>query len=131
MLNSAEHVILNACKYKYQEIQLFSGSGKPRMLFFLLIKLKFMSKKNIMLSQFEHRCCVISLVVILMKCFIGIYWIVFVHCRCSFERPLREILTDLQKVCTVEHNSRIFFFRIYVPSGFFFLILHKNMLCPH
>ena len=34
MLNSIEHEILNAHKYKkYQEIQLFSDSDKPRMLF--------------------------------------------------------------------------------------------------
>ena len=44
MLNSAEHEILNAYKYKkYKEIQLFSGSNKRRMLFFLLINVK-MSK---------------------------------------------------------------------------------------
>ena len=41
MLNSVEHEILNAHKYKkYQEIQLFSDSDKPRMLFFLLINVK-------------------------------------------------------------------------------------------
>ena len=35
MLNLVEHEILNAHKYKkYQEIQLFSGSYKPRMVFF-------------------------------------------------------------------------------------------------
>ena len=32
MLNSAEHEILNAYKYKkYQEIQLFSGTDKPTL----------------------------------------------------------------------------------------------------
>ena len=41
MFNSAEHEILNAHKYKkYQEIQHFSGSDKPRMLFFLLINVE-------------------------------------------------------------------------------------------
>ena len=41
MLNSAEHKILNAHKYKpYQEIKHISGSDKPRMLFFLLIKVE-------------------------------------------------------------------------------------------
>ena len=41
MLNSAEQEILNAHNYiKYQEIQLFSGSDKPRMLFFLLINVE-------------------------------------------------------------------------------------------
>ena len=60
MLNSVEHEILNADKYKKnQENQQFSGSGKPRMLFFPLINVKmptivgiltFMSRKNFMLS---------------------------------------------------------------------------------
>ena len=60
ILNSVEHEILNAHKYKkYQEIQHFSGSDKPRMLFFLFISVKmptivgiltFMSRKNFMLS---------------------------------------------------------------------------------
>ena len=60
MLNSIEHEILNAHKYKNKEIQHFLGSDKPRMLFFPLITvnikmptivgiLTFMSKKNIML----------------------------------------------------------------------------------
>ena len=41
MLCSAEHEILKARKYgNYQEIQHFSGSDKPRMLFFLLINVK-------------------------------------------------------------------------------------------
>ena len=41
MLNSTEHEILNAHKYKkYQEIQFVSGSEKPRMLFFLVINVK-------------------------------------------------------------------------------------------
>ena len=60
MLISAEHEILSAHRYKkYQEIQLFSGSGKPVMQFFLLINVKmpitvgiltFMSRKNFLLS---------------------------------------------------------------------------------
>ena len=60
MLNPVEQEILNAQKYKkYQEIQLFLGSDKPRMPFFLLISVKmptvvgilaFMSRKNFMLS---------------------------------------------------------------------------------
>ena len=60
MLNSGEHEILNAHKYaKYQEIQHFSGSEKPGMLFFPLINVKkptvvgsltFVSMKNFMLS---------------------------------------------------------------------------------
>ena len=61
MLNSVEHEVLNAHKYKnsYQEIWLLLGSYKPRMLFFLLINVKmptivgiltFMSRKKFMLS---------------------------------------------------------------------------------
>ena len=60
MLNSGEHEILNAHKYKkYQEIQLFSDSDKLRMLFFLLLNVKmpttvgiltFMSRKNFVLN---------------------------------------------------------------------------------
>ena len=59
-LSSAEHEILNAHKYiKYQEIQLYAGSDKPRVLFFLLINVKMptnvgiltvMSRKNSVLS---------------------------------------------------------------------------------
>ena len=41
MLSSDEYEILNAHKYKkYVEIYHFSGSYKPRMLFFLLINVK-------------------------------------------------------------------------------------------
>ena len=59
MLYSVEHETLNAHKYKYQEIQLFIGPDKPRILFFPLINVKmptivgiltFMSRKNFMLS---------------------------------------------------------------------------------
>ena len=60
MLNSVEHEILNARKYKKcQEIRLLSGSDKPRMLFFPLINVKmptivgiltFMSRRNFLLS---------------------------------------------------------------------------------
>ena len=60
MLDLAVHEILNAKKYKNnQEIQHFSGSDKPRMLFFLLLNVKkptivgiliSMSRKNFMLS---------------------------------------------------------------------------------
>ena len=59
MLNSAEHEILYALKYKkYREMRYFSGSYKPRMLFLLLINVKmptvvgiltFMSGKKLML----------------------------------------------------------------------------------
>ena len=41
MLNSGELEILNAHKYEnIKKIQHFSGSGKPRMLFFPLINVK-------------------------------------------------------------------------------------------
>ena len=60
MLNSAEHEILNAHKYKYiKKFSIFSGLYKPRMLFFLLMNVKmptsvgiltFMSRKNFMLN---------------------------------------------------------------------------------
>ena len=59
MLSSAEHDISNAHKYKKIKMDIFSGSNKPRMLFFLLIKvemptivgiLTFMSRKKFMLS---------------------------------------------------------------------------------
>ena len=60
MLNSAEHEILSAHKYKkYLDSQHFSGSDKPRMLFFLFIKVEipiivgisiFMSMKSAMLG---------------------------------------------------------------------------------
>ena len=60
MLNSVEHEILNAHKYKnIKKFGFFLGSDKPRMLFFVLINVKmptavgiltFMSRKNFMLS---------------------------------------------------------------------------------
>ena len=63
MLNSAEHEILNAHRYKKnQENQCFTGSDKPIMLFFLLINVKmptingilpFMGRKNFKLSGVE------------------------------------------------------------------------------
>ena len=40
ILNSAEHEISNAHKYKNIKEFSFSGSDKPRMLFFLLINVK-------------------------------------------------------------------------------------------
>ena len=60
MLISAEHEILNAHKYKaIRKLGIFSGSDKPRMLFFLLIKVEmptivgistFINRKNFMLN---------------------------------------------------------------------------------
>ena len=60
MLNSAEHGILNAHKFKnIKKFSIFLGSDKPRIHFFLLINVKmptivgiltFMSRKNFMLS---------------------------------------------------------------------------------
>ena len=44
MLNSAEHEISNAHKYKnIQKYRIFSSSDKPRMLFFLLINVKMLA----------------------------------------------------------------------------------------
>ena len=41
MLNSAEHEVSNAHKYKnIKKFSCFSDSGKPRMLFFLFINVK-------------------------------------------------------------------------------------------
>ena len=41
MLNSVEHEILNAHKYKdIKTFSIFLGSDKPRMLFFLFINVK-------------------------------------------------------------------------------------------
>ena len=63
MLNSTEHEILNAQKYKISRNSAFSGSDKPIMLFFLLINvemptvvniLTFMNRKNFMLSSAEN-----------------------------------------------------------------------------
>ena len=60
VLNLVEHGILNAHKYKnIKKFTFFSDSDKPRMLFFLLIRVKmptnvgtltFMSRKNFMLN---------------------------------------------------------------------------------
>ena len=64
MLHLSEHEILNAPKYKkIKKFSFFSGSDKPRVLFFLLINVKMptivgiltcMSRKNFMLSLVEH-----------------------------------------------------------------------------
>ena len=58
MLNSAEHEILIAHKHKnIKKFSIFSGSDKPRMLFFLLINvgiLTYLSRKNFMLNWVEH-----------------------------------------------------------------------------
>ena len=64
MLNSAEHEILNAQKYKtIKTLSFFSGSDKPTMLFFPPINVKmptivgiltFTSRKFLMLSWAEH-----------------------------------------------------------------------------
>ena len=63
MLNSVEHEILNAHKYKNIKKFSFLGSDKPRMVFFPLLHAKmptivgiltFMSRKNFMLIWVEH-----------------------------------------------------------------------------
>ena len=65
MLNSIEHKILNAHKYEnIKKFTIFSGSDKPRMLFFLFINVKmptivgiltFMSRKNFMLRAQQEK----------------------------------------------------------------------------
>ena len=64
MLNSVEHGILNAHKYKnIKKFSFFSESDNPRMLFFLFTNVKmptivgiltFMSRKIFMLNRVEH-----------------------------------------------------------------------------
>ena len=64
MLSSADHEISYVHMYKNtKKFIIFSGSDKPRMLFFLLINVKmptivgiltFMSRKNFMLSSDER-----------------------------------------------------------------------------
>ena len=60
MLNSVEHEILNAHKYKnITKFSFFLGSSKPRMLFFPLINVKcwhfnIYERKIFMLSSVEH-----------------------------------------------------------------------------
>ena len=70
MLDSVEHEILNAHKYKnFKKLRFFLGSDKRRMLFFRLINVKmptivgiltFTSRKNFMLSCVEHEKSFIS-----------------------------------------------------------------------
>ena len=71
MLNSAEHKILNAGKYKnIKKFSIFSGSEKHRMLIFLLINVKmptiveiliFNSRKIFILNWVEHENFFITL----------------------------------------------------------------------
>ena len=57
MLNLDEHEILNAYQYKilYQEIQHFSGSDKPRMLYFLPINVKMPTHKEYVFCVGERK----------------------------------------------------------------------------
>ena len=69
ILNSAEHEILNAHKYKHiKKFCFFPGSDKPIMLFFLLLIVRmptivgiltFMSRKNFSMEKFleQMRMC--------------------------------------------------------------------------
>ena len=50
MLNSAEHEIINAHKYKNVKKFSFLGSGKPRILFFPLINIKMPANFHAQLS---------------------------------------------------------------------------------
>ena len=64
MLNSVEHGILNAHKYKnIKKFSIFQAQDKPRMLFFPLITVKmstivgiltFISRKNFMRGRVDH-----------------------------------------------------------------------------
>ena len=55
MLNSAEHEIINAHKYKnIKKFSIFSGSDKPRMLFFLLINVKMLAVWGLMALWDSH-----------------------------------------------------------------------------
>ena len=70
MLNSAQHAILTAHKYKnIKKFSIFSGSDKPSMLFFLFINVKMPSivgkfnmneQEKIMLSCVEHEILFIT-----------------------------------------------------------------------
>ena len=62
MLISAEQEILNAHNYiKYQEIQLFSGSDKPRLLFFLLINVEMPTIVGILTFMSRKKSCSVEL----------------------------------------------------------------------
>ena len=55
MLNSAEHEILNA--QTYEEIKHYFGSDKPRMLFFLLIKVEMLTGVGISTFMSRKKSC--------------------------------------------------------------------------
>ena len=58
MLNSAEHDILNAHKYKnIKKFSFFLGSEKPRMLFFLLINVRMPTIVGILTFMSEKKSC--------------------------------------------------------------------------
>ena len=62
MLNSVEHEILNAHKYKnIKKFSFFSDSDKPRMLFFLLINVKMPTIVGILTFMGRKNSCSIEL----------------------------------------------------------------------
>ena len=62
MLNSVKLEILNAHKYKkYQEIRLFLGSDKPRVLFLPLINVKMPTVVGILTFISRKKSCSVEL----------------------------------------------------------------------
>ena len=62
MLNSVEHEILPAHRYKkYQEIRLFVGTSKPRMLFVPLINVKMPTTVGILTFMSRKLSCSVEL----------------------------------------------------------------------
>ena len=58
MLNSVQHEVLNAHKYKIikKTFSFFSDSDKPRMLFFLLISVKMPTIISVVVILFAENC---------------------------------------------------------------------------
>ena len=62
MLNSVEHEILNADKYKnIKKSNVFLGSGKTRMLFFLLVNVKMPTTVGILTLMSRKISCSVEL----------------------------------------------------------------------
>ena len=102
MLNSVEHEILNAHKYKkYQEIQLFSGSDKPRMLFYPLINVK-------------------------MPTIVGILTFMSRKISCSLELSMKKVLLPQGQVLKKKENvlseGQLLNERICSPRNRFFIL---------
>ena len=61
MLNSAEHEILNAHKYKISRNSVFLGADKPRMLFSPLINVKIQAIVGILTFMSRKKSCSVEL----------------------------------------------------------------------